>query len=146
MLEEKNDNLQNADGQTAAELAKENVDNQQNATEENATTVQNDEPKTISSNHVLDEIDNSNAEESEDDSIKDRHEIPLLDYDAMTMEALTDELEKLVSNEKVMAIKDHVEEIRKAFMSHFHDLLEEKEKNIASKIMVTRMDLNIILL
>ena len=70
---------------------------------------------TIISQSVLEEIDNSNAEENEDDSIKEKHEIPVLDYDAMSMEALTDELEKLVNNEKVMAIKDHVEGIRKAF-------------------------------
>ncbi len=128
MLEEKNDNLQEAEGQNAPETTKETVENQTIITEETPEVAQTTEPEAASSNHVMDEIDNSNAEESEDDSIKDRHEIPLLDYDAMSMEALTEELEKLVSNEKVMAIKDHVEEIRKAFMSHFHDVLEEKRE------------------
>ena len=128
MLEEKNDNLQEADGQNTSETTNEIVENQTITTEETPEVAKSTEPEATSSNHVMDEIDNSNAEESEDDSIKDRHEIPLLDYDAMSMEALTDELEKLVSNEKVMAIKDHVEEIRKAFMSHFHDVLEEKRE------------------
>ncbi|WP_338378831.1 DUF349 domain-containing protein [uncultured Flavobacterium sp.] len=128
MLEEKNDNLQEADGQNASETTNEIVENQTITTEETSEVAKPTEPEAASSNHVMDEIDNSNAEESEDDSIKDRHEIPLLDYDAMSMEALTEELEKLVSNEKVMAIKDHVEEIRKAFMSHFHDVLEEKRE------------------
>ena len=73
-----------------------------------------------------DEIDNSNAEESEDDSVKDKHEIPLLDYESMTMEELVPELERLMNNHKVMAIKDHVEEIRKSFMNHYHHLIDEK--------------------
>jgi hypothetical protein len=133
MLEEKNDNLQEADGQNAPETTNEIVENQTITTEETPEVEQTTESKTASSNHVMDEIDNSNAEESEDDSIKDRHEIPLLDYDAMSMEALTEELDKLVSNEKVMAIKDHVEEIRKAFMSHFHDVLEEKREEYSEQ-------------
>jgi len=112
MLEEKNDNLPEADGQIAQE-----------STEEITTSNQS----------ALDEIDNSNAEESEDDSLKDRHEILMKDYDAMTMESLTEELENLVSTEKVMAIKDHVEEIRKSFMSHFHDLLEEKREEYSEQ-------------
>lgn len=112
MLEEKNDNLPEADGQIA-----------QDSTEEVTTSNQS----------ALDEIDNSNAEESEDDSLKDRHEIPMKDYDTMSMESLTEELENLVSTEKVMAIKDHVEEIRKAFMSHFHDLLEEKREEYSEQ-------------
>ena len=86
MSEATHDNLHNADGQDQMEQL---------------------DGVTIISQSVLEEIDNSNAEESEDDSIKEKHEIPVLDYDAMSMEALTDELEKLVNNEKVMAIKDH---------------------------------------
>jgi hypothetical protein len=112
MLEEKNDNLPQADGQIAE---------------------QSTEETTITKQSALDEIDNSNAEESEDDSLKDRHEIVMKDYETMSMEALTEELETLVSNQKVMAIKDHVEEIRKAFMSHFHDLLEEKREEYSEQ-------------
>ncbi len=105
MLEDKHDNLQEADGQPQLE-SQENV--------------------VVKSQSVQDEIDSSNAEENEDDSIKDRHSIPMLDYDSMSMEELTDELSKLVKNHTVMAIKDHVEEIRKAFMNHYHHLLDEK--------------------
>lgn len=105
MLEEKNDNLHEADGN-------------ENLASQNEVIVQ---PQS-----AQDEIDNSNAEESEDDSVKDKHEIPLLDYESMTMEELVSELEKLVHNHKVMAIKDHVEEIRKAFMNHYHHLIDEK--------------------
>lgn len=133
MLEEKNDNLQDADGQNAQETTKEIAENQHIITVENTEDTQIHEPEVVTTTNVMDEIDNSNAEESEDDSLKDRHEIPLLDYDAMSMEALTEELEKLVSNEKVMAIKDHVEEIRKSFQSHFHDMLEEKREEYSEQ-------------
>lgn len=140
MLEEKNDNLQNADGENSQEVSQETVENQSVIQEESLEVkdeVQAVEEEVVSekpaSNAAMDEIDNSNAEESEDDTLKNRHEIPVLDYDSMTMEALTEELEKLVSTEKVMAIKDHVEEIRKSFMSHFHDLLEEKREEYSEQ-------------
>lgn len=107
MLEEKNDNLQNADGQKEQE------------SQENVITI---------NQSALDEIDNSNAEENEDDSIQDKHIIPMLDYDSLTMEELTTELDKLVHNHKVMAIKDHVEEIRKSFMNQYHHLIDEKRE------------------
>ena len=133
MLEEKNDNLQDADGQNAQETTNEVVENQNTTPVETVENTQNQEPEVVTTTNVMDEIDNSNAEESEDDSLKDRHEIPLLDYDAMSMEALTAELERLVSSEKVMAIKDHVEEIRKSFQSHFHDMLEEKREEYSEQ-------------
>lgn len=133
MLEEKNDNLQDADGQNTQETTNEIVENQDIIEVENTEETQIHESEVVTATNVMDEIDNSNAEESEDDSLKDRHEIPLLDYDAMSMETLTEELEKLVSNEKVMAIKDHVEEIRKSFQSHFHDMLEEKREEYSEQ-------------
>ena len=112
MSEATHDNLHNADGQDQMEQL---------------------DGVTIISQSVLEEIDNSNAEESEDDSIKEKHEIPVLDYDAMSMEALTDELEKLVDNEKVMAIKDHVEGIRKAFSDKYHHFIDEKKEEFLAQ-------------
>ena len=112
MSEATHDNLHNADGQDQMEQL---------------------DGVTIISQSVLEEIDNSNAEESEDDSIKEKHEIPVLEYDAMSMEALTDELEKLVNNEKVMAIKDHVEGIRKAFSDKYHHFIDEKKEEFLAQ-------------
>jgi len=106
MSEAQHDNLQNADGQEA---------------------IEQQEVVTISQS-VLEEIDNSNAEENEDDSIKGKHEIPMLEYDSLSMEELTTELEQLVESEKVMAIKDHVEEIRKAFSEKYHQFIDEKRE------------------
>ena len=89
-------------------------------------TVLEQENVTVINQSALEEIDNSNAEESEDDSVQDRHDIPMLEYDTLTKEELTEELERLVANHKVMAIKDHVEEIKKAFTSKYNDLIDEK--------------------
>nr|WP_246011734.1 DUF349 domain-containing protein [Flavobacterium piscinae] len=75
---------------------------------------------------ALNAIDDSNAEESEDETLKDRHNIPLLDYHAMSMETLVDELEKLSTVEKVMSIKEHVEEIKKEFLSKYNHFIDEK--------------------
>ncbi|ESU26222.1 hypothetical protein FLJC2902T_27020 [Flavobacterium limnosediminis JC2902] len=105
MLEEKNDNLPTADGQ-------EQITHEETVQETNQSAIE--------------AIESSNAEESEDDSISEGHDIPMLNYEAMSMEALTDELDKLVSNEKLLSIRNHVEEIKKEFMVKYHHFIDEK--------------------
>lgn len=148
MLEEKNDNLSPIENETDGN--QENVLN--NEIEETAETVSeevetapltsveeevvveispeelaDDSPMTESEHQkALNAIDDSNAEESEDETLKDRHNIPLLDYHAMSMETLVDELEKLSTVEKVMSIKEHVEEIKKEFLSKYNHFIDEK--------------------
>ena len=138
MLEEKNDNLSPIENETDGN--QENVLN--NEIEETAETVSeeietaplipveeevvveispeelaDDSPITESEHQkALNAIDETNAEESEDETLKERHAIPMLDYHAMSMDALVDELEKLSTVEKVMSIKEHVEEIKKEFL------------------------------
>ena len=120
MSEAQHDNLQNADGQDPIE---------QQVEEQIETPIEVQEVEDLSDNQsVLEEIDNSNAEENEDDSVKEKHEIEMLDYDALSMEELTDELEKLVNNEKVMVIKDHAEGIRKAFSDKYQHFIDEKRE------------------
>lgn len=75
---------------------------------------------------VMNAISNVNAEESEDETLKDRHDIPMEDYDTMSMETLAAKMELLAGVDKVMSVKDHVEEIRKAFMSKYHHFIDEK--------------------
>ena len=115
MSEAQHDNLQTADGQDPIEQQME-------------PQTESQEEVVPSNQSVLEEIDNSNAEENEDDSVKEKHEIPMLDYDALSMEELTDELERLVTEEKVMAIKDHAEGIRKAFSDKYHHFIDEKRE------------------
>jgi soluble cytochrome b562 len=44
------------------------------------------------------------------------------------MEQLVDELQILVNNDKVMSVKDHVEEIKKAFLAQYNFIEEKKEE------------------
>ncbi|TDE02167.1 DUF349 domain-containing protein [Flavobacterium hiemivividum] len=146
MLEEKNDNLPTADGNvpndsnesiqlesviteneaTTAETAEATAENTAETTEEEVVTAD------VETEHVnqkaLNSIDDSNAEESEDETLKDRHHIPMQDYDTLSMEQLVDELLILVANDKVMSVKEHVEEIKKAFLAKYNHFIEEKKE------------------
>jgi len=84
-------------------------------------------------NTIIDAIADTNAEESEDETLKERHDIPMLDYDALSLESLVDELKNLVTNEKVMSVKDHVEEIKKSFLAKYYHLLEEKKEEFLAE-------------
>ncbi|MDO4229841.1 MAG: DUF349 domain-containing protein [Capnocytophaga sp.] len=88
---------------------------------------QNVEAKNASE-HILNEIHQENAEDAEDSDNSKRHEIPFLNYESMSLEALTQELKKLLHSEKVQAIKKHVEAIRQEFDNKYEELLEEKKE------------------
>lgn len=120
MLEQKNDNLPEADGNPENKIAQE----VQNSKIEKAEDT---------NKKVLDEIENSNAEESEDETLTERHDIPMLDYESMSMEALAEELEKLLATGKVASIKEHVEEIRKEFYNKYHSFIDDKREEFATE-------------
>jgi hypothetical protein len=84
-------------------------------------------------NTIIDAIADTNAEESEDETLKERHDIPMLDYDTLSLESLVEELKNLVTNEKVMSVKDHVEEIKKSFLAKYYHLLEEKKEEFLAE-------------
>ena len=91
--------------------------------------VANDSPIIESdSKSVITAIEEVNAEESEDETLKERHDIPMLDYDTLSMEQLVDELGELVIVEKLMSVKDHVEELKKSFLSKYHHFIDEKKE------------------
>ena len=50
----------------------------------------------------------------------------MLDYDTLSMEQLVAELGDLVVVDKVMSVKDHVEELKKAFLSKYYHFIDEK--------------------
>ncbi|MDD7887034.1 DUF349 domain-containing protein [Flavivirga sp. 57AJ16] len=77
---------------------------------------------------VINEIEESNAEDAEDEGNKERHTIEVKEYDTMSLEALAIELEKLLKNEKVQAIKSHVDNINAVFKSKFQALIDEKKE------------------
>lgn len=78
--------------------------------------------------NAIDAIEEINAEESEDDTIKEGHDIPMKDYDALSMEELVHEIEELVGVEKLMSVKNHIEEIKKSFLTKYYHLLDEKKE------------------
>ncbi|GAA3567938.1 DUF349 domain-containing protein [Snuella lapsa] len=77
---------------------------------------------------ILNEIDESNAEDAEDEGNKERHTIEVKEYDKMSLESLAIELENLLKKEKVQAIKSHVESINSEFKAKFQELLDEKKE------------------
>ena len=91
MLEEQNDNLPQADGQKETEVSNTNAENTV-IVEEILEVTTPAVAKESSNDKAMEEIENSNAEESEDDSVSDKHTIAMLEYDSMTMEALVEEL------------------------------------------------------
>ena len=78
--------------------------------------------------NAMESIANENAAESEDETIKGRHAIEMLDYEAMSMENIIDELEKLTAIEKVMSVKDHVDSIKNAFLQKYYHFIDEKKQ------------------
>lgn len=82
---------------------------------------------------VQEEIDHSNAEDAEDTDNFRRHHIPILDYHAMSLENLVGELQRLVKNEKVQAIKKHVDGIKHEFDLKFQEFIEQKKEEFVSK-------------
>lgn len=114
------DNLQNADG------TKENIENVHPETPQEVTS------STEDNDDVLNEIEDSNAEDAEDEGNVDRHNIEDKDYESLNLEQLVIELERLVKNEKVQAIKKHVDAIKTEFDKQFHELLDEKKEEFLS--------------
>ena len=116
-----------------------NEDSSINETEENKTAEKEEviESKlaneTDEADTVLNEIEASNAEDAEDTGNQERHTIEQKDYHEMSLETLVLEIEKLVKNEKVQAIKKHVDDIKNEFNLKFNALLEEKKQDFISK-------------
>ncbi len=132
MLEEKNDNLHDADGNVTDLTESTPTVTPVEATETLIEPVAV-APEADANQTIIEAIADTNAEESEDESLKERHDIPMQDYDALSMEALVDELNTLVTNEKVLSIKDHVEEIKKAFLAKYNHLIEEKKEEFLAE-------------
>ena len=91
------------------------------------STVAKEEDK-IEEEEAQDTIDEANAEDAEDDDNNRRHQIPVLDYESMSMENLVGELQRLVRTEKVQAINTHVNQIKSAFDQQFKAHFEEKKE------------------
>ncbi len=81
----------------------------------------------VKDDHV-DEIEASNAEDAEDESNAERHELEDKDYHAMTMVQLSSELSSLLKHHKIQTISKHVNEIKGEFNAKFSELIDEKKE------------------
>ena len=81
----------------------------------------------------IDSIEKTNAEDAEDKVHEERHHIPVLDYHSMSMEDLEKELKRLVTHEKVQAIKSHVDGIKYEFDLKYQELLEQKKEDFINE-------------
>lgn len=79
------------------------------------------------------EIDDSNAEDAEDTDNERRHHIPFLDYHALTLENLVGELQRLLRNEKVQAIRRHTEAIKHEFDQKFQEFIDHKKEEFVDR-------------
>lgn len=129
-----------ADAETESEVAEPITAIEEEETSVEADTIEltdeqvADDTKVINDEQsVINAIAEVNAEESEDETLKDRHDIPMLDYDTLSMEELVDELGNLVAVEKLMSVKDHVEELKKSFLSKYHHFIDEKKEEFHSE-------------
>ena len=141
MLEEKNDNLSVQLNETDGNVENESQEVIQPEVEEveevptepiaeleiEVAEVVIEEVATETSDAIT-AIENENAAENEDETLKERHEIPMLDYESLSMEEIIDELEKLNAIENIMSVKDHVEEIKNSFLAKYYHFLEEKKE------------------
>ena len=141
MLEEKNDNLSVEQNETdgsvengSQEVVQTEAQEVEEVTTEPIAAVEIEvaeevtEEEVTETNDAITAIENENAAENEDETLKERHEIPMLDYESLSMEELITELEKLSAVEKIMSVKDHVEEIKNSFLPKYYHFIDEKKE------------------
>ncbi|QLG44125.1 DUF349 domain-containing protein [Costertonia aggregata] len=124
--EEKANETVKIDCEVSEEINESKNDTKDTSQSEASENVTDDSTET--DKDVLEEINESNAEDAEDTDNHHRHQIPILDYHSMSMENLVGELQRLVRNEKVQAIKKHVDGIKYEFDLKFQEFLEHKKE------------------
>jgi len=134
MLEDSDKELQsNVEGEKNSETTENNTVSEKNPEVQNEVSEQEKSvEESAEENEILEEIDETNAEDAEDNDNHKRHEIPVLDYHSMSMENLVGELQRLVKNEKVQAIKKHVDGIKHEFDLKFQEFLEHKKEEFVA--------------
>lgn len=77
---------------------------------------------------AIEAIETLNAAVNEEESLEEGHDIPMQNYEAMDMDKLVVELEHLTSNDKIMLVRQHIEELKNAFLSKYNHFIEEKKE------------------
>ena len=134
MLDETNDNLPKADG-TLEPMENETLEN---GTPENVIVltpeeINNDSTETETTNlsqQIQTDSEHEEVEETQSDADEEGEhpEIPVKNYETLSMDELVNELEHLLHLDKITAIKTQVEEIKKEFLSQYHHFIDEKKE------------------
>lgn len=87
-----------------------------------------EETQTAAADEAISHIEEQNAIAAEEHERETSIELPAIDYETLDLDRLNQHLERLVKSEQVVAIKEHVELIKSAFLSKFNHLLDEKKQ------------------
>jgi len=129
MVEERNENLHQADGMNEQEKA---PSEKQNQTEEKVEPKllsegkENEEEKTLE--EVVNEIEEKMASDSEHHEEGHETQIPKIIYSTLDPEKLIEEAKKLVESSPVQNIKSHIDEIIKVFGEKIEIIKEKLEQ------------------
>jgi hypothetical protein len=74
----------------------------------------------------------ANAEDSEDETNAERHEIEDIDYHTLSIEQLVKEFENLVASRKIQTIRKPINEIKSEFNQKYKALHEEKKEEFVN--------------
>ncbi len=75
---------------------------------------------------AVNEVENEVANDAE--KADEKHEIPMLEYTSMELDALVEELKKLLANYQVQQLKSNIDSLKNAFNAKFGALLAEKKE------------------
>ena len=135
-----NDNLLNADGKNEVEFnettptqettteVETKTETKVNVTTQEVETETKVEEKVEATENYVNEIEAANAEDAEDESNVERHDLEDKDYHAMTMPQLVTEFGNLLKHHKIQTISKHVNEIKNEFNDKFGALIDEKKE------------------
>ena len=133
MLDETNDNLPKADG-TLEPTVLQTSENETNDNVIELTSEEIQEDTLITEEPLPTEMttatENEDVEESQSDTDdEDEHqEIPVKNYENLSMDELVAEMEHLLELNQINKIKTQMEDIKKEFLSQFHHLIDEKRE------------------
>lgn len=133
MLDDTNDNLQQADGKLeqteipttdVAANADETEKIQSDLNENELTSVENQSIESAASNESEDVAETQS--DTDDDS--ENHDISAKNYENLSMDELVIEIEQLLALDQIAKIKSQVEDIKKEFLSQYNHLIDEKRE------------------
>ena len=127
-----NDNLQEAEGKKEVEVL-DATPKEETKTEVSDDATNSSENDSETKEEHVDEIEASNAEDAEDESNAERHEVEEKDYHAMTLDQLVTEFNRLLNHHKIQTISKHVNQIKAEFNSKFSTLLDEKKEEFVNE-------------